>query len=150
MCSHRIRRNGLLRGGLRTILLLVMLTFCVALPTSAEDFKERVIKLPSGNTVLLNRMALLPGKNGKTIAFGYVSGISLNNIAEIRSEAEELFDLHLKTIAETQERRIVAAILIVRNDPKVHGDEIEDWRFNDVGFLRLRGNEWRMVPHKAP
>lgn len=129
-------------------LLCVVFAICGAKLSNAEEQKLRAVQLPSGNIVQLEAMGFVRASDGWAVTFSYVSEIDLQSVDAVRSEAAELFETHLKKVADASDPRIVAAVLYASNEPKVlDGRARSRSRYASV-FRRHPKGVWTILPRK--
>ena len=121
---------------------LIVCALIGAVPSRADEQIKGVVRLPSGNLVQLESMGFVRASNGWAVSFSYVSSVDLQNVEAVRSEATELFRLHLKKVADTTDPKIKAAVLYAYNEPEIADGRLHARARFGTLFIRHAEGVW--------
>lgn len=121
---------------------------CCGSESSASDERKGSVTLPSGATVQLEQMGFGRATDGWFVSFNYVTSTNLQDAEAVRSEAAELFQSHLKKVADTTDPKIKAAVLYAFNEPKATDGRLQKRVNYGTVFMRLAKTDWKILPLK--
>ena len=113
-------------------------------PLRVPEEPRGQVTLASGNVIQLETPEFVAANDGWAIIFSYVTSLDLNDSNAVTSEAVELFESHLKEVANTIKPEIIAAVLQAYKRPHTKdGRQQKQPKFNTV-FVRTSANSWSL------